>query len=99
MRSVLLGGGTDPPYIKIKANGADLYGPAGRDGVAPGIFVCAMGCLLPLFLPNDIIPTTVSSGWLMFTNQYQTITSSSSHPRCKKKGGGVRLIVALRSFA
>ena len=68
--SVLLGGGTDPTYVKIAANGADMFGPAGQDDAAPGIFVCAVGCLFPLFLTKYLIPTTASIGWLTF---YQPI--------------------------
>ena len=64
--SILMGGGTEPPYIKITADGTNLSGPAGRDDVAPDIFVCAVGCLLPIFSTEDLRSSTALSRWLTF---------------------------------
>ena len=81
-RSVLLGVGTNPPYVKSTADGIDLSGQARRDDVAQGIFVCAMGCPPPLFLTNELTPTSVLIGWLTF---YQPILDDHvvlvPHPR------------------
>ena len=70
------------------ADGTDLSGTADQNDVAPGIFVCAVGCLLPLFLTEDLSSTTASSGWIIF---YQPILDNHVllvPPPVDNRGGG-----------
>lgn len=67
-KKVLLGGGTDPSYVKLTNNGFDFSAGALQSNTFPdGIFVCAIGSL-PLFTTADLKPPVLlaSDGWLSF---------------------------------
>jgi len=65
-KSVLLKGATDPPNRKVTHNEYDFSGSSSQDDVEPGLFACAIGGL-PIFISQDLSPTTASSGWLSFS--------------------------------